>query len=1033
VLVGALRVGGDYTAMGDVVNSAQRLQTTAQPGQIVVGNATHAATRHVVRYTDLGPVNARGRDEPIYAWVAEEALLPPGARPGRGTAPMVGRDEELGLLTRAVDTAVGRRRAQLLLVVAEAGMGKTRLAEEVASVAERDHDVTVLEGRCVPYGEANVWWPVAEALRTTCEVSVNDPLDVAQPLVETRARVGLPMDADADIERVTDGLLHLMGYEGPLAGIDPARAREEARRSLLRFIDGFGRQHPVVVLLSDLHWADDAVLDLVDQLLERLCSLPVVLIGTARTDLFDRWKPAVGRHNQLVLNLDPLSREATASLLEAIAEGPVPDDLRTALLDRSGGNPFFLEELVSLLAETQVRDEDAVVPAASGTRELPHTLRGLVAARLDGLTVDERCTLEDAAVLGRRGQVMALHIMGEEAHGISSSAVSAAVNGLEATDLIVVEDGRWSFRSDLVREVAYGMLTKADRARRHFGVAKWMESHNVTSPADVDRIAHHYATSATLIDELGYVSDLPDEIQERALTWLDRAVSQAEAGELYPVVEKLCTHALELRRVPREQRQRFLLARATARINVRDLEQASVDVDAAMEAATDAHDDLARGAALTARGDLEQKVGDLQRSLKTLEEAVALYRDIGDEEGLAEALRAYGLTRMFANDSDGASACFSEALDLYRSHGNRRGEAWALQNLAWVAYTNGDAGKAEVWLNESVQAFTEIRDSGGLGWATGLLAYIRYHQGRHAEAEAMAQKIYVEAGQRGDRWGEGMMRNLLAMLNLWGGRAAESVPHGEASYKLFMDMRDWYGEMISAGVLGRALLAVGRVDDGFMVLDQSIQRASELPLDQAEQVAEAQMTCAAAQAGMPDRAVPAPPLGDEPVHEIGWLDWHVATALTDLQRGSVGAARDRLERLVTGDKPNGYAASALALARSADGDAEASRALALKVAGFESATYSDRIMAMLGGGLGQARIGEQDVADAWLRTARDLAEGTEDRLLAAVVRVAEAHADAALGRPEAGEALHQATVALAAMGVTQPGWDAAFRLAAGLP
>ena len=133
VLVGALRVGGDYTAMGDVVNSAQRLQTTAQPGQIVVGNSTHAATRHVVRYTDLGPVNARGRDEPIYAWVAEEALLPPGARPGRGTAPMVGRDEELGLLTRAVDTAVRRRRAQLLLVVAEAGMGKTRLAEEVAS------------------------------------------------------------------------------------------------------------------------------------------------------------------------------------------------------------------------------------------------------------------------------------------------------------------------------------------------------------------------------------------------------------------------------------------------------------------------------------------------------------------------------------------------------------------------------------------------------------------------------------------------------------------------------------------------------------------------------------------------------------------------------------------------------------------------------------------------------------------------------------------------------------------------------------
>jgi hypothetical protein len=234
-------------------------------------------------------------------------------------------------------------------------------------------------------------------------------------------------------------------------------------------------------------------------------------------------------------------------------------------------------------------------------------------------------------------------------------------------------------------------------------------------------------------------------------------------------------------------------------------------------------------------------------------------------------------------------------------------------------------------------------------------------------------------------------------------------------------------------VLGRALVAVGRIDDGFGVLDLSIRRASELPLNQALQVAEAQVTCAAAQAGMTDRSIPAAPLGDEPVHEIGWLDWHVATALTDLQRGSVAKARERLERLVVGEEPNAYAASALALARAADGDADGARALALTVAGLESSTYSDRIMAMLGGGLGQARIGEHDVADAWLRTARELAEGTEDHLLAAVVRIAEARGAAALGRPEADDELHRATAALGAMGVTESGWDTAFRLAAGLP
>ena len=156
--------------------------------------------------------------------------------------------------------------------------------------------------------------------------------------------------------------------------------------------------------------------------------------------------------------------------------------------------------------------------------------------------------------------------------------------------------------------------------------------------------------------------------------------------------------------------------------------------------------------------------------------------------------------------------------------------------------------------------------------------------------------------------------------------------------------------------------------------------------------------------------------------------------LTDLQRGSVGEAApaSRTSRR-TATSRTCYAASALTLARAADGDVDGARALALKVAGLESSTYSDRIMAMLGGGLGQARIGEHEVADAWLRTARELADGTEDHLLAAVVRVAEARAAAALGRPEADDDLHRAHVALAAMGVSQPGWDTAFRLAAGLP
>ena len=180
VLVGSLRADGDYTAMGDVVNIASRLQGIAAPGQVVVGQGTFLATRKAVRYSPLGEVEAKGRGEPVRAWVAEQAVLPPGARPSRGRSPLVGRERELALLGQAVDAAVNRERAHLLLVIAEVGMGKTRLAGEVAARAERTHDAVVFEGRCVPYGEANVWWPVAEAVRHGFGISQTDPVGAAR-------------------------------------------------------------------------------------------------------------------------------------------------------------------------------------------------------------------------------------------------------------------------------------------------------------------------------------------------------------------------------------------------------------------------------------------------------------------------------------------------------------------------------------------------------------------------------------------------------------------------------------------------------------------------------------------------------------------------------------------------------------------------------------------------------------------------------------------------------------------------------------
>ena len=178
VLVGALRAGGDYTAMGDVVNTASRLQTIAQPGQVVVGPATHAATSRAVRYEPLGSLSVKGRDGAVDAWQAVSAIAPPGARTARPVTPLVGRDDEFIVLRASLTTAVTRRRTHFIMMVGEAGVGKTRLAAELGNEAVEQHDARVLTGHCIPYGETDAWYPIGAMVAAACCVDLDDDADV---------------------------------------------------------------------------------------------------------------------------------------------------------------------------------------------------------------------------------------------------------------------------------------------------------------------------------------------------------------------------------------------------------------------------------------------------------------------------------------------------------------------------------------------------------------------------------------------------------------------------------------------------------------------------------------------------------------------------------------------------------------------------------------------------------------------------------------------------------------------------------------
>jgi tetratricopeptide (TPR) repeat protein len=864
----------------------------------------------------------------------------------------------------------------------------------LATYASITHDAVVLEGRCVPYGEANVWWPVAEALRQAAGVEG----DVDAPAVRVRlnemvAKVLDRPENDAEVLRITEGLLHLMGHEGPLRDLEPSRAREESTWALLKVIESFAARSPVVVTLADLHWADQQVLTFIDELMERLGRLPYVVIGTARHAIHDRWAPRPGRHNSAIVHLEPLDRDAAAVLLDSLLGWEPDDELRAQLLDRAGGNPFFLEELVTLLQDTR----EAVPPRgptpSGDLAGLPDNLRGLIQARIDALTSDERSLLEDAAILGRRGNRQSLEIMAAEYHGLGD--IGPALEGLTEKELLEVDDGRWSFRSDLVRDVAYGTLTKARRAAGHAGIAKWLEHHETGDNAPtamIDRIAHHYALAAELVADVGTPVGVPDDVRDRALHWLERATDVALASEHHLVGLRLTSQILGLLGEDTgPQAVSALTRRARCAIGVRELEGARADLTKAIAHADGRDDRAAYGEALVVLGDLEMKAGDPVTSREILTRAAGILEEIGAEAVRGEALRLRGMAELFIGEREAATRSIEEALAVARAVGNQREEAWALQNLAWTAYESGHADVAEQHLEASVAVFSGIGDTGGLGWAQGLLAWVKFHRGDFADAESLAERLLPETGHRGDRWAEGMLRMLIASVRMWSGRCDEALGPAEDALACMQRADDLGGQVQATGTVARILLAMGRIDEAVAAIERGLVLGQET--DQPQGFA-GQVVAVLSYVALGDTERAIAQLADIDVDgldvaAIGQSDALIGVALALLQSGDVERAGSLLDRMGGAPDPESHpaSASALALARAATGDRDAVERLAVGTLAARRATYNDRAQALLAAMLASTAAGDRMRALELAAQVTDLVAATQDRLLQTVVSV----------------------------------------------
>jgi class 3 adenylate cyclase/tetratricopeptide (TPR) repeat protein len=1030
VLVGALRAGGDYTAMGDVVNTTSRLQTAATPGQVLVGSATYQATRDCVRYQPMGAIVVKGREGPVDAWLAVEPVAPPGQRPTRGRSPLVGRDAEVEMLRTVLRTTVERRRAQLVLLAGEAGVGKTRLARELGKVARDEHGGTVLLGHCAPYGEANVWFPVAEALRKACAIDDEDSVDTVREKSRDAAAAAIGADADTpEVERVVEGLLYVMGQSRSGTGVDPTRARDEAIRSVQTFLEHLMAERPLVILLADLHWADDLVLELVDRLMARFRTQPFLLAATARPELEERWTPRPGRHNAVFVNLDPLDTDTGAALARELLGADGNDELVAMIVERSGGNPFFIEELVAVVSES----EPDAVDNGNGNGHLPGTLRGLIAARIDALDPEERSTLEDCAVIGPSGPIELVAALAEARAGGEPELA-----GLAGRDLLEVEGNQYQFKTDIVREVAYSTLTKAERARRHAVL-----SHHLAARATktgrieeiLDELAYHYGAAAELISELGAVEGVPADLGQKAVNFLEQAAERAAQQETWPVAKRLLSMALDVLEDDPELQLRLLLYRARARTEMRELYSARADLDTAVALAEPRGDERALARALVIRGDLELKENDLPASLATLDEAVERWRSLDDLGGLGDALRTRGMTDLFRGELDAAAKSICESLDCFRSVDDRRGEAAALQNLAWIAFYRGELAESEARLNESASAFAEVGDWGGLGWALGLLAWVRFNQGDLDEAERLASDVLEESRDIDNKWASAIMEVLLANVAVWRGASHLAVERAESALGLFRDMEDAWGVLQALAPLSRALTCLGRFGEAELILDDMTATARRVPDASIRQFPFVCRLNVAVHMGSPTalpaaRAMDGQIQGDGPEGTL-LAERHVVYALAGLQAGDTAGAVAKLEAVrasTTETGPDAAAAAALALAY----DACARPDDALRVCdevGDGAVTYLDHLQLTIARGFAELQRGDTAGAEQAFWRCLEIADRSDSRLDQAVARLARARAWAAMGRSDADEAAREATVRLEALGIDADGWDSIFEQA----
>ena len=746
--------------VGDLVNTASRLQTIAEPGSVVVGDSTKRASEAAVAYEDTGLHDLKGKAEPVRAWRALRVVA--GVRGSLRSSglepPFVGRDSELRLVKERFHACAEERKAHLVSVTGIAGIGKSRLAWEFFKYADGIPQRTLYHrGRCLAYGEGVTYWALADMVRMRCRIAEDE--DPSSALGKLQATLSEYLLDDEERRFVEPRLAQLLGL-----GEQETRERQDLFAAWRLFFERLAGADPVALVFEDMQWADASLLDFIEYLLEWSRDHPLYVITLARPELLERrptWGAGKGMFSALYL--EALPEQAMHELLSGLVPG-LPAELRDRILARAEGVPLYAVETVRMLLDRGLLAQEGSVYRPVGeidTLEIPETLHALVAARLDGLRAEERRLLQDAAVLGKTFSPAALAALTRQAQTelepLLGGLVRKELLGLQA-DPRSPEHGQYGFLQDIVRHVAYETLPRRERRAKHLAAA-----------LGEDEVAEVVASHLLEAYRLDPDAADAEALRARAHAALIRAGERAANLGASAEAARYFDQAAELAADPDDEAAAFVRA-GEMRLHAGENDTAKALFGRAVSLYETSGNTHAAARAASWLANAEQLRGDLRGAVERMERAYAVVADDEPDADLAFLLVRLGTAHQFAGNLEQSVDRTERGLEI--------AEALRLPDVLVRGWTTKAIGAAAVRPQEARALLQLAFDTARahdlhsqLSIASANLSDFAFQDDRYAESLgylAQALEDARRAGSRRQEWYSlSEMTYALTMLGRW--------------------------------------------------------------------------------------------------------------------------------------------------------------------------------------------------------------------------------------------------------------------------